>query len=44
MRFMMIVKHAENQGLPPQQLMDAIAKLVEEEAKAAAVTCDGLLR
>ena len=30
MRFMMIVKHAEKQGPPPKQLMDAIAKLAEE--------------
>ena len=34
MRFMMIVKHAEKQGPPPKPLMDAIAKLAEEEAKA----------
>ena len=34
MRFMMIVKHAEKQGPPPKQLMDAIGKLAEEEAKA----------
>src|ERR1051326_1878887 len=33
MRFMMIVKHAENQGPPPKSLMDAIAKLAEDEAK-----------
>jgi hypothetical protein len=33
MRFMMIVKHAEEQGPPPKELMDAIAKLAEEEAK-----------
>jgi hypothetical protein len=33
MRFMMIVKHVENQGPPPKQLMDAIAKSAEEEAK-----------
>jgi hypothetical protein len=33
MRFMMIVKHAEKQGLPPKELMDAIAKLAEDEAK-----------
>jgi hypothetical protein len=26
MRFMMIVKHAENQGPPPKALMDAIVK------------------
>jgi hypothetical protein len=34
MRFMMIVKHAEKQGTPPKELMDAIAKLAEEDAKA----------
>ena len=33
MRFMMIVKHAEKQGPPPKPLMDAIAKLAEEDAK-----------
>ena len=41
MRFMMIVKHAENQGLPPQQLMDAIAKLAEEEARAGTMLGNG---
>jgi hypothetical protein len=34
MRFMMIVKHAEDQGPPPKELMDAIAKLSQEEATA----------
>lgn len=34
MQFMMLVKHAENQGAPPQELMEAIAKLSEEAAKA----------
>ena len=34
MRFMMIVKHAEKQGPPPQSLMEAIGKLGEEETKA----------
>ena len=34
MRFMMIVKHAEKQGPPPKELMDAIAKVAEEETKA----------
>jgi len=33
MKFMMIVKHAENQGPPPKQLMDAISKLAEDDAK-----------
>ena len=41
MRFMMIVKHAENQGLPPQQLMDAIAKLAEEEVRAGTMLGNG---
>jgi hypothetical protein len=30
---MMIVKHAENQGPVPMALMDAIGKLMEEDAK-----------
>jgi hypothetical protein len=34
MRFMTIVKSAENAGPPPQALMDAIAKLGEEAARA----------
>jgi len=33
MRFMMIVKHAETQGPPPKELMDAIARLAEDDAK-----------
>ena len=41
MRFMMIVKHAENQGPPPKQLMDAITKLVEEEVKAGTMIGNG---
>jgi hypothetical protein len=41
MRFMMIVKHAENQGLPPQPLMDAITKLVEEEVRAGTMLGNG---
>jgi hypothetical protein len=41
MRFMMIVKHAENQGNPPKALMDAIAKLAEEETKAGAMLGSG---
>ena len=39
MRFMMIVKHAEKQGPPPKPLMDAIAKLAEEDSKTA--RCSG---
>ena len=30
MRYMMIVKHKEAQGVPPKELMDAIGKLTEE--------------
>jgi len=41
MRFMMIVKHAEKQGPPPKQLMDAIAKVAEEETKAGAMLGSG---
>ena len=41
MRFMMIVKHAEKQGPPPKPLMDAIAKLAEEEAKAGTMLGSG---
>ncbi len=41
MRFMMIVRHAERQGPPPQALMDAITKLVEEETKAGTMIGTG---
>ncbi len=42
MRFMMIVKHAEKQGPPPKQLMDAITtKLAEEETKAGTMLGSG---
>jgi hypothetical protein len=44
MRFMMIVKHAENQGPPPKGLMDAIAKLAEEETKSGAMVGSGGLK
>ena len=33
MKFMMLVKHAENQGPPPKELMEAIGRLTEEDAK-----------
>jgi hypothetical protein len=33
MRFMMLVKSAENSGPPPKELMDAIAKLGEKASK-----------
>ncbi len=41
MRFMMIVKHAERQGPPPKALMDAIAKLAEEETRAGTMVGSG---
>ena len=41
MRFMMIVKHAEKQGPPPKQLMDAIAQLAEEATKAGTMLGSG---
>ena len=41
MRFMMIVKHAENQGPPPKELMDAIGKLGEDEAKTGKMVGSG---
>ena len=34
MKFMMIVKHKEDQGFPPPALMEAIGKLSEEDAKS----------
>jgi len=45
MRFMMLVKSAENKGVPPKELMDAIAKLGEEANKAGTmITTGGLAR
>jgi hypothetical protein len=41
MRFMMLVKHAENQGQPPKELMEAIGKLAEEAAKAGNMVLSG---
>lgn len=38
MKFMMLVRHPENQGPPPKELMDAIAILSEEAVK------DGTMR
>jgi hypothetical protein len=44
MRFMTMVKSSETSGLPPKALMDAIAKLGEEGAKAGVmVEVGGLL-
>lgn len=44
MRFMMIVKHPENQGFPPKELMDAIGKAAEEQAKAGRILGNGGLK
>ena len=41
MRFMMLVKSAENSGPPPQALMDAIGKLAEEAVKAGTMVQSG---
>jgi hypothetical protein len=41
MRFMMIVKHSEKQGPPPKALMDAIAKIAEEESKSGKLLGNG---
>ncbi len=38
---MMLVKHAENSGAPPKELMDAIAKLSEEAVKAGTMVASG---
>jgi hypothetical protein len=38
---MMFVKHAENSGAPPKELMDAIAKLSEEAVKAGTLQGGG---
>jgi hypothetical protein len=44
MRFMTMVKSAENSGPPPQALMDAIARLGQEAAQAGVmVEMGGLL-
>src|SRR5258708_36350396 len=41
MRFMMLVKSAENKGAPPKELMDAMAKLSEEAVKAGTIRDSG---
>jgi len=41
MRFMMIVKHAERQGPPPKELMDAIAHPRRKEVKAGTMVGSG---
>src|SRR6267378_8666164 len=41
MRFMMIVKSAENSGPPPKELMDAMSKIAEEATKAGEMVESG---
>jgi hypothetical protein len=41
MRFMMMVKHSENQGPPPKEFMDVMAKLGEEAVKAGTMVVSG---
>ena len=41
MRFMMLVKSAENSGPPPKELMEAIDKLAEEAIKAGTMRESG---
>lgn len=41
MRFLSIVKAAENQGTPPQALLDAIARLTEDSIKDGSVVQTG---
>ena len=41
MRFMMLVKHPENSGPPPKELMDAIAQLSDEAVKAGTMLGSG---
>jgi hypothetical protein len=41
MRFMMMVKHSENPGVPPKALMDAMDKLVEASVKDGTMISTG---
>jgi hypothetical protein len=41
MKFMMLVKHGENQGPPPKELMDAIAILSEEAVREGTMLGNG---
>ena len=41
MRFIMLVKSAENSGAPPNELLDAIAKLSSEAVKAGTMLASG---
>jgi hypothetical protein len=41
MRFMMLLKHAENSGPPPAGFMEVMAKLGEEAVKAGTMVVSG---
>lgn len=41
MRFLMMVKHGENPGVPPKALMDAMDKLVESEVNSGSMITTG---
>jgi hypothetical protein len=41
MRFMMLVKHAENSGPPPKELMDAMERLSQEAVKEGTMVESG---
>ena len=41
MRYMMLVRHAEKQGPPPKDLMEAINQLAEEATKAGTMIGSG---
>jgi hypothetical protein len=41
MRYMMIVKHKEAQGMPPKELMEAIGTLTEEAIKNGTLLGNG---
>ncbi len=41
MRYMMIVKSAEKWGVPPQELVEAIGKLAEDEMKSGTMLGSG---
>ena len=41
MKFMMIVKHKDNQGFPPKELMREITKLAEEDVKKGTILGSG---
>ena len=41
MRFLMLVKHGENPGLPPPEFLAAMAKLGEDAAKSGTMIASG---